>query len=311
MTSYCPLCHSENSVTTRTVPTSDLKRIYSVSGIEVASEFGGHLIIDLKVCRDCDCQFFSPELPGSQRFYEQLQRHHWYYPNEKSEFNFASKYIERTNSVLEIGCGKGAFASHITCREYVGLEYTEASASAARSNGLTVSHESISEYALRAAASHDVVCFFQVLEHVPNVSTFLTDSLRCLRPGGLLILSVPSADSFLAYSLNNILNMPPHHVTRWSTRALGSLGKRFNLQVVDQQHEQMADEHVQNYVETVILLTLSKAYRSLMPLTDLSLGYRLRIRLASKLAKLVVPALSDKSIRPPGHSITFVYRKPD
>jgi 2-polyprenyl-3-methyl-5-hydroxy-6-metoxy-1,4-benzoquinol methylase len=309
MKMHYPLCHSENAVTTRTVPTSDVKKIYSVSGIEVAAEFEGHSIIDLKVCQDCDCQFFFPELPGSPAFYEQLQQHHWYYPSEKSEFDFARKYIDSTNSVLEIGCGRGSFANRITCREYVGLEYTEASVSAARANGLTVYCESISEYAQRASAAHDVVCFFQVLEHVPNVSTFLTDSLRCLRPGGILIISVPSADSFLAYSLNNILNMPPHHVTRWSTRALVSLGKYFNLQVVDQQHEQLADEHVQNYVETLILLALSSEYRKLMPLTDLSLVYRIRIRLASKLAKLVVPALSDKSVRPLGHSITFVYRK--
>jgi len=306
----CPLCGSRNIVSTRTVQVSDLRRIYSISGIDVSSEFSGCPELALQLCRDCDCQFFLPELPGSPAFYEQLQKHHWYYPSEKSEFSFASQFIGGLDSVLEIGCGKGAFARHIACREYVGLEYTEASVSTARVNGLTVFRESITEYANRTAASHDVVCFFQVLEHVPNVRSFLSDSLRCLRPGGLLILSVPSADSFLAYSLNNILNMPPHHVTRWSTRALVSLGNCFNLQVVDQQHELLADEHVQNYAETVFLLGLSGAYRRLMPLTDLSIGYRLRIRLASMLARLLLPALRDKSMRPPGHSITFVYRKP-
>lgn len=307
----CPLCASENVVSTRTVLTSDLQRIYSISGIDVTSEFAGCTELALQLCRDCDCQFFLPELPGSPAFYEQLQKHPWYYPSEKTEFAFASRFIDSLDSVLEVGCGKGAFARHIACREYVGLEYTEASISAARANGLTVFRESIAEYANRTAALHDVVCFFQVLEHVPKVSSFLSDSLRCLRPGGLLILSVPSADSFLAYSLNNILNMPPHHITRWSTRALISLGNCFNLQVVDHQHELLADEHVQNYAETAILLGLSKAYRRSMPLTDLSIGYRLRMRLASRLTKLLLPALRNKSMRPQGHSITFVYRKPD
>lgn len=311
MKSSCPICASENAVTARTVETSDIKKIYSVIGINVTSEFEGHPILYLNICQDCDCQFFFPELPGSTGFYEQLQRQHWYYPSEKSEFDFASTYISSTDSVLEIGCGKGAFTSHITCSEYVGLEYTETSVAAARSRGLNVFRESIEEYATRANEAHNVVCCFQVLEHVPDVCSFLKSSIRCLRPGGLLILSVPSADSFLAYSVNNILNMPPHHVTRWSTRALYNLGKRFSLEVVDQQHEQIADEHLQNYLETLMLLASSKEYRKLMPLTDLSISYRLRIRLASKLAKLVAPAFHDRSLRPLGHSITFVYRKRD
>jgi 2-polyprenyl-3-methyl-5-hydroxy-6-metoxy-1,4-benzoquinol methylase len=308
---FCPVCASDNAVTARTVETSDIKKIYSIIGINVTSEFEGHSVIHLNICQDCDCQFFYPELPGSAGFYEQLQSNHWYYPNEKSEFDFASTYISGRNSVLEIGCGKGAFTSHFTCAEYVGLEYTETSVAAARSRGLNVFRESIQEYASRAHEAHDVVCFFQVLEHVPDVCSFLTSSIRCLRPGGLLILSVPSADSFLSYSINNILNMPPHHVTRWSTRALCNLGKRFNLEVVDQQHEQMADEHLQNYLETMMLLASSKEYRKLMPLTDLSFSYRLRIKIASRLAKLVAPAFHDRSLRAPGHSITFVYRKRD
>lgn len=307
---HCPLCKSGNVVCTRTVRTSDLSKIYSKSGIDVNSEFGNFAELILQLCRDCDCQFFVPELPGSAAFYEQLQKHTWYYPRDKSEFEFASQFISESHSVLEIGCGNGAFARHITYREYVGLEFTDASVLAACANGLKVFRESISEYADRTGASHDVVCFFQVLEHVPNVSSFLKDCLRCLRPGGLLILSVPSADSFLSYSLNNILNMPPHHVTRWSNRALDSLGKIFNLQIIDQQHELMADEHVQNYAETIILLALSSVYRRSMPLADLSIGYRIRMRLASKLARLLLPGLRDKSMRPHGHSVTVVYRKP-
>lgn len=310
MTSPCSLCGSNDVQVVRTVRTSDIKKIYSFIGIDVGAEFGAVEEIGLAECACCGLQFFLPCLSGSPFYYKQLQQKPWYYPSEKSEFSFARRYITTTDSVLEIGCGKGAFADHIECREYVGLEYTETSVLMARANGLNVLGESINSYASRLAQPHDVVCFFQVLEHIPQVGVFLEASLSCLRPGGLLILSVPSADSFLNLSLNNILNLPPHHVTRWTQRTLFSLADRFKLSIVSHQHEMLADEHIQNYLETVILLASSKAYRESMPLTDLSLSYRLRARLVSKLAKMVAPVmLSQKYLRPLGHSITFVYRK--
>ena len=42
---------------------------------------------------------------------------------------------------------------------------------------------------------------------------------------------MPSDDSFLALSVNN-LNMPPHHITRWSDQALRNLTKLLNVELV-------------------------------------------------------------------------------
>lgn len=293
----------------RRVSTADLAKLYSGVGIDVSADLGDAPFLSLDRCVDCDCQYFFPMQPGSPGFYEQLLQQPWYYPSEKSEFAFAKGFIRSSDSVLEIGCGRGAFAELIDCEEYTGLEYTEASVHSARQRGLQVHQESIEAYAARAGKQHEVVCFFQVLEHVVDPGSFLRSSIECLKPGGLLILSVPNADSFLKYCVNNMLNMPPHHVTWWSEKALSGIAETFGLSIVASQKETLADEHLISYLQTLALLGLSQSYAKAPPLADFSFAYRLKIRAAMWLAKLVAPVLADRTLRPIGHSITFVYRK--
>jgi SAM-dependent methyltransferase len=49
-----------------------------------------------------------------------------------------------------------------------------------------------------AAASFDVVIFWQSFEHVPDPATALATAARVLRPGGILVVSVPNAASWQA-----------------------------------------------------------------------------------------------------------------
>ena len=67
---------------------------------------------------------------------------------------------------------------------------------------------------------YDVVCSFQVLEHVSDIQGFLAGCLRALKTGGLLIICVPSFDSYLRYQTNALLNLPPHHLSHWSDQCL-------------------------------------------------------------------------------------------
>lgn len=309
MSKVCPLCYSEHTVVNRSASVSDIGRIYSFFGIDVKSEFGEEPRVELLSCNECKCQFFHPLKSGSVNYYSQLQKQIWYYPKEKSEFDFAKKFIKKSDSVMEVGCGNGSFADLIECKDYVGLEFTETAVLYAREKGHNVLLEPLEQYAGNNFEKHNVVCFFQVLEHVSELRSFLKSAVDSLKPEGLLIISVPSADSFLSYSLNNILNMPPHHLTRWSKASFESLAAIFNLKVVDHQHEQLADEHLQNYFETLILMTLSSKYRENMPLVDISFAYKLRIRLASFLARILVPVMRHKPLRPSGHSVTYVFRK--
>jgi SAM-dependent methyltransferase len=92
----------------------------------------------------------------------------------------------------------------------------------------------------------DAVCAFQVLEHVPDVRPFLEQSVALLKPGGLLVICVPNAYSYLR-DLCSPLDMPPHHMSRWSARTFASLGKTLPVDLVVTRNEPLAAPHVGAY----------------------------------------------------------------
>ena len=304
----CILCESTDVVETKKVNVEQLKAVYSIANINISSDVKGLKVILLFHCIECKCSFFSPSNHGTQEFYEQLQGMPWYYPEEKSEFEFAKNYIKDDDSVLEIGCGAGSFGKYVNQEQYVGLEYTERAVQMARSKGLKVHNESIEVYSRKNKNLFDVVCFYQVLEHVEHPRDFLRCAIECVKPGGLLVVSVPSDDSFLALSVNNILNMPPHHITRWSDQALRNLTKLLNVELVCIHHELLSDVHLQGYLQTIVLRMLSSKYRVETPLLDMSFSYKLKVKAGQFLIKLLSPVFQSRFLRPYGHSVTAIYR---
>jgi SAM-dependent methyltransferase len=106
----------------------------------------------------------------------------------------------RPRTVLEIGCGQGAFGARLAARaEYLGLEPDPSAYDVARARieplgGRVVNgtHE-----AAPPGAGYDLVCFFEVLEHVRDDAAMLKAWSALARPGGHVLLSVPAfADRF-------------------------------------------------------------------------------------------------------------------
>jgi len=90
--------------------------------------------------------------------------------------------------VLEVGCGKAAFAGHIPkSAEYAGLEFSTQAKEMALLRGIEIKNMSIEDFAIKInenrdmeSAGFDVVCSFQVLEHVANPNQFLSAKIACL-----------------------------------------------------------------------------------------------------------------------------------
>jgi len=89
----------------------------------------------------------------------------------------------------------------------------------------------------------DVVASFQVVEHLADPLPSLEAACTLLRAGGLLVLSVPDNDSFL-FDEFDPLNAPPHHMGRWTARALLWLQRRLPLRVVDIQHQPLTGDRL-------------------------------------------------------------------
>jgi 2-polyprenyl-3-methyl-5-hydroxy-6-metoxy-1,4-benzoquinol methylase len=248
----CPACLGGEIKAVDTVAASGLKKLYSQVGLDVSPYLDATSEIRMNKCLACDLGFFEPHCAGDDVFYEQLQKFDWYYQSEKPEYGYSRRFISDADTVLEVGCGKGAFRSWLPAStEYTGLEFNDAAIRRARSDGLHVLKQPVQEHAESAPEKYDVVCSFQVLEHVPEPRGFVQGCVRALKPGGKLILAVPAEDSFLSIASDAHLNMPPHHALRWTDRALRNLAAREGLSVVDLWHEPVASFHEDWHKDTL------------------------------------------------------------
>ncbi|PAF43794.1 methyltransferase domain-containing protein [Helicobacter sp. 11S03491-1] len=299
----CPLCHEQDCITQEIIQKNDLYDLYKkVFHIDISSMINSDIIY--AYCKHCDLRFFldsNGQMPtGDDSFYSALNQLHWYYMGEKNEYKFAKNYINPTDKVLEVGCGKGAFAKYLPTKDYTGLEFSTQAKKMAAKEGICIENISIEEYAQTHQNNFDVVCSFQVLEHVSDPGSFLQSKLEVLKKGGLMIIAIPSEDSFAKDWVNNILNMPPHHVSRFSDRCLESVAHIFNLKLCEIYHENVQPEHTQYYKSVI----WAKKFLPLSPLID----RKLKRKIINRLGKI-----GTKFIQIPqnayGHTVLAVYKK--
>jgi 2-polyprenyl-3-methyl-5-hydroxy-6-metoxy-1,4-benzoquinol methylase len=307
----CPLSGSTNLVLQEAIEVEALVKLYSRWGVDISSELLDLETINFYHCLDSDLKFFYPLVTGSELFYQELQKFNWYYLDDKEEYDYACHYITNENRVLEVGCGKGAFYQKIKTNNYTGLEFSLKAIEIASQANLNVLNQTVEDYCVSNLDSYDVVCSFQVLEHVSNPKSFIESCLKCLKKGGLLIISVPSDDSFIGSLKNNVLNMPPHHVTRWSDKALQYVADRFYLKLIDIHHEKLADIHKRLYAHELFIKSLDNILKKSQnySIIDLSTNYRVKSKISRMIASLISAGLEDDRFKPIGHSVTVVYQK--
>jgi len=312
----CLLCGSSEITVLQTLSIEDIVQSYRASYQPtlvdtVIQNFQGHRGVSYCHCKRCDLRYFSPPVTGSVQYYNALQRLPWYYLEDKPEYQFVKKWISSADRVLEIGCGSGAFSRHIRVTHYTGLEFNDEALRSATQHGLHVENRPIEQHVKGHEGQYDIVCAFQVLEHVAAVHNFIAASVSGLKIGGLLIYCVPSEESYLSVLQNAVLNLPPHHVTRWTDAALKSIARLFPLELVAIEHERLADIHKNDYTYVVILRTLSRLIRreQKTALLDLSRGQRFLSRIAYRLGKVLEKGLDDSSLLPQGNTVTAVFRK--
>lgn len=102
--------------------------------------------------------------------------------------------------LLDVGCGAGFFLDAARARGYdvQGVDLSPVPVAYARETlGLEVALGSLYDY--RAPSdSFDVVTIFQTIEHDPDPAALSSELFRILAPGGLLMVTTPAADGFVA-----------------------------------------------------------------------------------------------------------------
>lgn len=97
--------------------------------------------------------------------------------------------------ILELGCGQGGFGARLAARAaYTGVEPDESSWSVAEARitplGGSVIHGD--HHKVPGGAAFDLVCAFEVLEHIADDQATLAEWVPFVRRGGHVLLSVPA-----------------------------------------------------------------------------------------------------------------------
>lgn len=263
----CPLCSGNDIQFQKTFITEEIQRHWiDQFHIDISSdldieEFG------LYLCRSCNFQFFLPTTNvGSSELYSELEKLDWYYMPNKWEHDMAINDLQECSKILEVGCGFGAFVQRLIKEKQVDVEGIELNISAvekAKEIGIPVNHLDLLELANQRESSYDAVCSFQVLEHVSNPSNFLGACCKLLKPNGKLILGLPNANSFLRYQ-ENILDLPPHHLSRWSEDTLKALPQFLPIKLLHIKNEPLQDYHIKSYVRTYLRLFSSHSHLGML-----------------------------------------------
>jgi methionine biosynthesis protein MetW len=97
--------------------------------------------------------------------------------------------------VLDVGCGTGSVTSIANAQKnnvVIGIEPDEKRAAVARERGIHVICGFLDQDFINEHGTFDVVVFADVLEHMASPDQILSLALKALKPGGLLLVSVPN-----------------------------------------------------------------------------------------------------------------------
>lgn len=248
----CPLCLHARCNLRRSLDSAEIILQWQKQAqIDIRDELNTISSIDFYECPQCFLGFFKPDSAcGSPALYEQLEKLETYYLPRKWEHDVALQDMEGATNGLEIGCGFGAFVARVIAEKRIQFEGCDPNPSAvlvAQASGAPVRLSTLEGITGSQGDGYDVICAFQVLEHVANPRTFLARACTLLRPGGKLLLGLPNAASFVKYGFN-IYQYPPHHLSSWAPAVLLRLPQHFPLKTVRILREPLQAHQVEWYI---------------------------------------------------------------
>lgn len=161
--------------------------------------------------------------PLAYEQFEELERDHWWFRGRRHVYSqllrdhLGGRTPER---ILDIGSGVGGFLAEL---DALGdeLAYTEVDAAAltrCRARGFGSGVRATANALPFRDESFDLICLFDVVEHLQDDRGAIDEVLRVLRPGGTLLISVP-AHPWL-FSRNDLVAGHHRRYTRASLRQL-------------------------------------------------------------------------------------------
>lgn len=250
MTLRCPLCDTNRPFTTRRYSVVQLRREWLHQfGFDAFAAWPSDIAtLQQHRCARCDVIFFMPLYVGDGAFYQRLSRHPWYYEADKWAFAETNRILSgypEIETLLEVGCGHGYFLEQVAGRYRVlGSELNRDALRACQRKGMPVLTGDLDS----VRGSFECIVAFDVLEHLPQPAQALSELHRLLAAGGLLVIALPNPRSYMAEFDHILLDLPPHHATRWNAATFAYVAQRWGLDLVETRYEPLRYSHYRDYM---------------------------------------------------------------
>lgn len=201
--------------------------------------------LEVRTCRTCGFVQLPPVL--DENYYDdyimaathssQMQKY-----QQKQATDFVSRFDLQGKKVIEVGCGDGNFLNHLKAAGVsgFGVEPSAVFRSKALSQGHLVEEGYVTRSRTLTHGPFDAFVTRQVLEHIPEIHSFLTGIRRNLHDNAVGLIEVPSLEK--ALEDRRYYDFFTDHVNYFSLDTLTYALNLNGFEVIDAFHD-MFDEY--------------------------------------------------------------------
>lgn len=246
--SECPICKSTNSELLHTITSDYAAQYYALKELEpernakmkaeIERLWEGNECRILR-CRECGFCYADPFVPGDSPFYS-LFYDAPSFPKWKWEYEETFRFLQEKYgkgaghkpTVLEIGAGTGMFVKKVSQEltdpsDIVALEYSDAGKKAIEQLGIRCYQDSLLTIGSEFSEYFDVICMYQVLEHMNDLDDVFAKLYEVAAAGAHLFIAVPNSNMLTFYEEQNAwLDNAPVHTGRWNRENFEMIGSR-------------------------------------------------------------------------------------
>ena len=255
----CPICASSNAELLHEISSEFTSQYYALKEREPErheqmraeiERLWGDKTCRIVRCRECAFIYADPFIPGDGPFYSlfysdpEFPKWKWEY---EETVRFLHERIEQGDlespHLLEIGAGTGMFVQRLVgeitpAENIMTIEYSDAGSRQIEEMGIASLQSDVRDLSEEYDGRFDVICMYQVLEHMDRLEELFDRLYRLTRPGGYLFVAVPN-DRMLTYyeEQDAWLDNAPVHVSRWNREAFERIGERHGWSLESHQVE--------------------------------------------------------------------------
>ncbi len=154
----------------------------------------------------------------------------------RKKIGFIKKYVKKTPSILDFGCGTGSFLAKCVEKGWIGYGFEPEKAARETARKITKApvKENLDQLNKYKSNPFDVISLWHVIEHVYELDETMSCFNEVLKDGGLLVIAVPDHESYDAcfYREKWAGYDTPRHLYHFNENAIKALGIKYGFKLI-------------------------------------------------------------------------------